>query len=184
MSHVTRKERMPGVAGREERGINNTRFESKIGCTHYAINPGDAGCFARRLARLPIRGTVRPIKFAICLRVVVSPLVIRGWKTFRPGKVQPPPAHRVPRGNKESKSFSLYATKLTWGPCLSPARPARPPHKYLNLMNFTGRVDSNQDLLEDFVPRESDAARREIVFGERRCSCVRSIGNNWMAGNM
>lgn len=27
-------------------------------------------------------------------------------------------------------------------------------------MNFTARVDSNQDFLEDFVPQESDAARR------------------------
>lgn len=103
-----------GRCGGEERGINNTRSESKIGRTYYAINPPPPVVLRDAWQDFQFAEQSGQLNSPFVFGVVVSPLVIR--KTFRPRKMQLP-LRRItfPRGNKESKSFSLYATKLTRG---------------------------------------------------------------------
>lgn len=77
------------------------------------------------------------------------------------------------RGNKEPKSFPFSSFKLTWDLPLHPRS-----HKYLNLMNFTAGVDSNQSFFRGIHPY--------VLFGRAnvdRESTVPSLAHSFVLRN-
>lgn len=91
------------------------------------------------------------------------------------------------RGNKEPKSFPSSSFKLTWDLPLHPRS-----HKYLNLMNFTAGVDSNQSFFHGIPPLciirlmligNHPEFRSVLLFFETSCSSnSRIISNHFALG--